>query len=97
MEVFELEDVDKNAPEQPFEIIIKTHEGVQKRILVNKPSIKPNNAIKEELISFANTIKNNSSAAVTIEQGYTALKVAHNIIEKMQANLEFQQDNTALI
>ncbi len=56
----------------------------RKEIYFEKPQIKPNNAIKDELISFYDAIINNSTPLVSIEDGYNALNVAYKIIEKMK-------------
>ncbi len=91
IEVFELEALKENESEMPFDMVIKTAEGQRKRILMNKPTVKPHNAIKEELISFCKTIQENSNSAIPVEQGYAALKIAHAIIEKLKANLEMAE------
>jgi len=66
-------------------IIINLGEGKGiKEIYFDKPDIKPNNAIKEELLSFYYSIVNNSIPLVSLEDGFNALKVAHCILEKMK-------------
>ncbi|MBI4647848.1 MAG: Gfo/Idh/MocA family oxidoreductase [Bacteroidia bacterium] len=60
------------------------HGKGKKEIYFDKPDIEPNNAIKEELISFYKAIVNDSAPAVTIEDGYQALETAHKILEKMK-------------
>jgi predicted dehydrogenase len=55
----------------------------KKQILFDKPEIKPTNAIKTELASFYNAIINNTTPPVTINDGYSALELAHKIIEKI--------------
>jgi predicted dehydrogenase len=54
-----------------------------KQILFDKPEIKPTNAIKTELESFYSAIINNTAPPVTINDGYSALELAHKIIEKI--------------
>jgi len=54
-----------------------------KQILFDKPEIKPTNAIKTELESFYSAIINNTTPPVTINDGYSALELAHKIIEKI--------------
>ena len=48
---------------------------------------KKNNAIKDELKSFADAIINNTEPVVTIEDGYNALEAAHMILEKNEINV----------
>jgi len=54
-----------------------------KQIIFDKPEIKPVNAIKTELESFAKAININQTPLVSIDDGYAALDVAYKIIEKM--------------
>lgn len=59
---------------------IETAKG-PKVIDVKMPEPAPVNAIQMELEAFAASIFNNTPPPVTIEDGYRALKVAHQIIE----------------
>ncbi|MEN1784354.1 MAG: gfo/Idh/MocA family oxidoreductase, partial [Bacteroidota bacterium] len=43
--------------------------------------ILPNNAILDELETFADAIENNTEPAVTLEDGTAALRVALQVIE----------------
>jgi predicted dehydrogenase len=54
-----------------------------KQIHFEKPEVKPTNAIQTELASFAKAIIENTTPDVTISDGYQALKVAYQIIEKV--------------
>ncbi len=73
----------------PLSVTIDLGKGKgQKEIYFEKPDIEPNNAIKEELSSFSFSIQNNTSPAVTIHDGYNALDVAHQIIEKLNLTHE---------
>ena len=56
----------------------------KKQIYFENPNIETNNAIKDELKSFANAIYNNTEPIVTIEDGFHALETAHMILEKMK-------------
>ena len=51
---------------------------------MKNPNIEENNAIKDELKSFADAINNNTEPIVTIEDGFHALETAHMILEKMK-------------
>jgi predicted dehydrogenase len=51
---------------------------------VSMPDIEPVNAIKLELETFAESILKNTEPRVSIEDGYQALELAHQIIEKIK-------------
>jgi predicted dehydrogenase len=73
----------KDAPEVPgdFDMILQNAEGVKKQIYFSNPEVQQNNAILEELETFADAINTNSTPIVTLEQATEALKVAHKIID----------------
>ena len=73
----------KNAPEIPgdFDMVLQNAEGLKKQIYFENPEISPNNAILEELESFANAINNNTKPVVTLRDGTDALRVAYQIID----------------
>lgn len=73
----------KDAPENPgdFDMILQNAEGIKKQIYFENPEIVQNNAIMDELDSFADAINYNKVPVVTLEQGTNALKVALQIIE----------------
>jgi predicted dehydrogenase len=76
----------KEAPENPgpFSLILDLGEGKSKKeFFVEKPEIKPINAIKTELETFHYSIINNTMPLVTIDDGYNSLDVAYRIIEKI--------------
>ena len=76
----------KDAPENPddFDMILQNAEGVKKQIYYENPSVETNNAILDELESFADAINNNTKPVVTLEQATEALKVAYQIINCME-------------
>lgn len=73
----------KDVPETPdeFAMILQNAEGVKKQIYFSNPLIKSNNAILDELESFADAIENNIKPVVTLEQGTNALRIAQQIID----------------
>jgi len=73
----------KDAPEQPddFAMILQNAEGNKKQIYFENPKIHQNNAILDELESFAEAIENNTTPIVSLHQGTRALKVAQQIID----------------
>lgn len=72
----------KDAPEKPgdFDMILQNAEGIKKQIYFENPDIAVNNAILDELETFADAINNNTVPVVTLEQGTQALKVALEVI-----------------
>jgi predicted dehydrogenase len=60
-----------------------------KQIYFEGPKISASNAIKMELETFADSIKNNTTPLVSIADGYNALDVAYKIIEKMKITANF--------
>ena len=68
----------------PFVMNIEVDsEGNKKSVHLHKPKIKQLNAIQEELVTFAQAIKNNNTPLVTLKDGCKALRVAHIIMEKI--------------
>ena len=76
----------KDAPEIPgdFDMILQNAEGVKKQIYFDNPAVEANNAILDELETFADAINNNTTPIVTLEDGTEALRVAYMIIESME-------------
>ena len=78
-EVVKMKEVPKNPDE--FAMILQNAEGVKKQIYFENPAIENNNAILDELESFADAIQTNSTPVVTLSQGAEALRVAQMIID----------------
>jgi predicted dehydrogenase len=76
----------KDAPEKPgdFDMILQNAEGVKKQIYFENPEIAANNAIMDELETFADAIRNNTTPVVSLEQGTRALRVALGVIASFQ-------------
>ena len=74
----------KDAPKHPgdFDMILQNAEGVKKQIYFDNPEITNNNAILDELETFANAIKNGTKPIVTLHDGTEALRVATMIINQ---------------
>ena len=73
----------KDAPKHPgdFDMILQNAEGIKKQIYFENPEIAPNNAILDELETFADAITTDTTPIVTLRDGTNALKVAHQIID----------------
>lgn len=73
----------KDAPENPgdFDMILQNAEGVKKQIYFDNPDVGSNNAILDELETFADAITNKTRPIVNLEDGTKALKVAMQVID----------------
>ncbi len=73
----------KDAPEKPgdFDMILENAEGVKKQIYFDNPDVQPNNAILDELETFAQAISNNTEPIVSLGHGTENLRIAHQIID----------------
>ncbi len=65
-----------------FSFEIDTNSG-KKTIGISNPPIEQTNAIKMELEAFKNAIVHNTETPVTIIDGFRAMEVAHQILEKI--------------
>jgi len=74
----------KDAPKEPgdFDMILQNAEGIKKQIYFDNPQVDGNNAILDELESFADAINNNTKPVVTLHDGTEALRVATMIIDQ---------------
>lgn len=73
----------KDAPNKPdeFAMILQNAEGVKKQIYFDNPEVENNNAILDELETFADAITNDTEPVVSLKQGAEALRVAQMIID----------------
>jgi predicted dehydrogenase len=83
-EIVRLYDIEEreNLGDTPV-IELETAKG-RKLIQMEMPEIKPVNAIEMELATFAESILNNTTPKVTLEDGYRALKLAYEISEQIE-------------
>lgn len=85
VEIVKIKSIDDDP--DPLAIIINPGLGKKpKQIYFENPKLQENNAINDELVSFANAINQNSQTAVTIDDGYKALEVAYKILDKLKAS-----------
>ncbi|WP_073218827.1 Gfo/Idh/MocA family protein [Aequorivita viscosa] len=77
----------KDAPKEldDFALVLTNAEGKQKQIYFENPNVDSNNAILDELESFAEAIKADRTPEVSLRQGTEALRVAMLIIEKFKS------------
>jgi predicted dehydrogenase len=72
---------DKNV----FSFDIETNKG-KKTIAISAPSIPEGNALKMELESFRDAIIHNTNTLVSEVDGFLAMEIAHQILEKIGRN-----------
>lgn len=77
----------KDAPEVPgdFDMILQNAEGIKKQIYFDNPDVADNNAILDELETFADAIENDTRPIVNLEDGTAALDVALRIIKEFRS------------
>jgi predicted dehydrogenase len=78
-EIVRMKEVPNNPDE--FAMILQNAEGIKKQIYFDNPEIENNNAILDELESFADAINNGTVPVVSLRQGADALRVAQMIID----------------
>ncbi|GAB4092246.1 Gfo/Idh/MocA family protein [Flaviaesturariibacter terrae] len=61
--------------------------GGSRNISIQNPAVEPGNAIRAELEAFVDAIRNNSRTVVNEIDGFRAMEVAHQILQKIHANL----------
>jgi predicted dehydrogenase len=74
----------KDAPENPgdFDMILQNAEGIKKQIYFDNPTVESNNAILDELETFADAINNNTKPIVTLHDGTEALRIPTMVINQ---------------
>ena len=88
VEIYNIKDIE-GQPSNPFAIIIDPGQGKPKKeISMINPKIQEINAIRHELLLFAESIKNNTEPVVTIEDGFKSLKLAHQILDIINHTFE---------
>jgi predicted dehydrogenase len=83
LEVVRMQDVEGEP--DPFDLILELDNGnSKKKILIDKPDLQEVNAIKEELLAFHEAIINDVTPKVSVENGFEAMEVAHEILKKLK-------------
>ena len=92
LEVVRMETVEGEP--NPLDIVFDMGEGKPvKKIYFDKPDICEINAIKEELNSFHDSIVNDTTPLVSLEDGFRALDVAQQILDKLKSTSTILVDN----
>lgn len=88
--------IDNPDETDPFAVVLELGNGKgAKQIFFENPTILPTNAIKMELETFADSINDDTTPVVSIDDGYKALDVAYRIIEKMKLTSSFIEEPKA--
>jgi predicted dehydrogenase len=81
----EIINIKDSKDDNPFAIVMELGEGKgKKEIEIIKPTVVANNAIEEELKSFAVAIRGEAEVEVPLIDGYNALNVAVQVTEKIK-------------
>lgn len=84
VEIINIKDVEQE--DDVLGIYIDLKEKGKKQLYYLNPEVKENNAIEQELTSLVYAIENDQQPPVTIVDGYEALSVAQEILEKIKVN-----------
>lgn len=63
--------------------------NILKELSVEDCKIIDENSLRKEFLAFYNCIENNSKPSVTLDDGFKALKVANEIIDKIKVSADF--------
>lgn len=81
-EVFHLEEDMETAKQNPMHFEFKAGKAT-KYLVFEMPKVEEVNSIKMELEEFAQSIMNETPIKVSVQDGYRALKTAHQILQKI--------------
>jgi len=88
-DIIRLRDVIKEDANALFPLVLDVGEGKpKKRIFIETPESPKVNAIEQELSLFIDSIIRDLPCEVTAEDGHNALRLAYQIMEKIQKNNE---------
>lgn len=75
--------IDEPGDKNVFSFDIETNHG-KKTIAIANPVVQDGNAIKMELTAFRDAILDNTDTPVSILDGYAAMEIAHQILDKIK-------------
>lgn len=90
-EIVRLDDASETV--SPSDMFIELSDSRRRRIHFEMPAVSETNAIQEELRAFRDAINNGTSTPVTLQDGLNALRVAHQIVEKLQLSADVIASN----
>lgn len=86
-EIVRIANLNGNKPVPGLPLLDPGNGKEPRQLSFEKPAIQPINAIQTELSSFAEAILRNMAPPVTIMDGYQALQVSHQILDKVNHSL----------
>lgn len=91
VEIIRIKEIQGDA--DPLSITVDPGKGKPlKEIYFDRPEVPTTNAIQEELRAFAKVINEGGTPAVTIHDGFKAMDVAHQILEKLRLSPSLYTD-----
>lgn len=90
-EVFRLSEENEKSSGMPS-FAFETGEET-KYLVFEQPEVQQSNAIKQELEEFAAAIQTDSPVRVSLKDGYRALKVAHEILNRIEGRRKMAEKN----
>ncbi len=81
--------IKQDSDENAFSFDLETPKG-KKIIAIANPDIKDNNPIKLELEAFRDAIENNTPTVVSEVDGYLAMEVAQQILDRISNTAVFE-------
>ncbi len=85
VELIKLRTIEKGEKTDPLAVIIDVgKDAQQKQLYFESPTVGEGNAIKMELESLFESIANDSIPRVSVQDGYEALSVAHQVLDQMR-------------
>jgi predicted dehydrogenase len=85
-EIVRLDDGEEAA--SPTDLFIDLADNRRRRIHFELPQVQETNAIQEELRAFRDSIVSGSPIPVTLQDGLAALRVAHQVVERLQLSAD---------
>ncbi len=82
-EVYRIQDSEETESVFAFPI-----EGTDKKLIIRQPEIPQVNAIRRELETFIEAIREDKETLVTLQDAYNSLKLANQILEKINLSLK---------
>lgn len=82
------------AADEGFALPIELGDGSQQTISVHLPTVPVVNAIREELTDFTEAVRHSRQPAVSLQDGFAAMDVAYQILEKMKAQQMLATDRS---
>lgn len=92
LEVVRMKEIDGEP--DPFDVVFDMGNGQPvKKVLFDRPEIEAVNAIKEELSTFYDAIINDTTPIVSLEDGFKALDVAQQIMDKLKLSASIYSES----